>query len=130
MESFAETVGPRLQAACDKLMAKGWPCPCIEVGAKVLGKHGLVLYAYGNLGGGREYRTLNLPWIGNEASMEGVLDDIDKAVGDAPSYETKESELTSALAKLTDAEKRALGLDMIEAQRTVEAMHRSKSARS
>ncbi len=114
MKSFAEAVAPRLEAANKALMEKGWPCPSIEVGVKVLGKHGMTCWANGYLTGGDN--PMRLPWM-HDASMEQLLDAIDKAVVEAPVYAHVENTTVTALAKLTDQEKDALGLKHFEMER-------------
>jgi hypothetical protein len=42
--------------------------------------------------------------------MEKVLDDIDAAVEAAPSYEAKEKQISTALAKLSEEERGLLGI--------------------
>lgn len=106
MESFANTVGPRLSAAKDNLMAKGWECPSIEIGAKVLGRHGLVIWAAGHLAGTEH--PLRLPWMHGE-TMEAVLDEIDKAVETAPLFADEKAKYHDAMSKLTPEQKAMMG---------------------
>lgn len=114
MKNFADTVGPRLLAAKDKLMAKGWPCPSIEVGAKVLGKHGLVIWAVGNLAGADN--PLKLPWMHGE-TMEAVLAEIDKAVEEAPTFADEKAKYEDVMTKLSPDQKKLMGSRQYDLER-------------
>lgn len=117
MESFADTVGPRLTAAKDKLMAKGWECPSIEIGAKVLGRHGLVIWAVGHLAGSDN--PLKLPWMHGE-TMENVLAEIDKAVEAAPTYADEKAKFDDMLGELSPEQRDLMGGQIWAMKRTFE----------
>lgn len=118
MTGFADVVGPRLLAAKDRLKAKGWRCPSIEIGAKVLGDHGLVWWAVGYLDGSDSPLRIE-DGMFTEDSPEQLLDRIDAAVAKAPTRSDKHAELESALAKLTPGEKELLGFRRLELERAM-----------
>lgn len=113
--AFADTVVPRLTAAKDKLKAKGWRCPSIEIGFKVLGDYGPVMWGTVHLGA---QERLDVKWV-DAKTVEELLAALDTAVEGAPTAAQKLRELETMFAKLTPQEVMALGMRRFEIEQTI-----------
>jgi hypothetical protein len=115
MFRFAQTIAPRLIVAKERLMAKGWPDPCIEVGYR-----DFVYWAYVYLD--NTDFPLFLPGNIFGATIEEILAKIDSALDQAPTKTEKIMDLAGALGALSPIEKELLGTHWFDAQRAIERL--------
>src|SRR5262245_3859249 len=115
MYDVARTIGPHLLAAKERLMAKGWPDPCVEVG-----NGDSVYWAYVLLDNADF--PIFLPGNIFGATIEEILSEIDRAIDGAPTRTKKIADLAAALDALSPIERELLGVHWFDAQRAIERL--------